>query len=75
MYNDTVWQDGPNVPGLEGFGFIIKKIVIHKAPTVAYNGQEHYNMPKSEWDVRRLLEVCLFRFSKQFIFAACGICA
>lgn len=55
MYNHTVWQDNLDVPGLEGFGFVIQKIVVHSGPT--YASGEHYNMPKEEWDVRRLLEV------------------
>lgn len=58
MYNDTVWHDGTNMLGLEGFGFTIKKIVVHKAPTDVNYGTEHYNMLRNEWDVRKLLEVC-----------------
>lgn len=62
MYNDTIWQDGPDMPGFTGFGFVIKKILVHSAPTYTYDGVEHYNMKKREWDVRRLLEVLLFTF-------------
>lgn len=62
MFNDTLWQDAPNAPGIKGFGFVIKKIVVHNAPTYTYNGIEHYNMQKKEWDVRRLLEVYIFYF-------------
>lgn len=68
MYNKTKWQDDPEKPGLEGFGFVIKKIVVHSAPTYTYNGHEHYNMQRNEWDVRRLLEVSIF-YCIRFYFA------
>ena len=43
-------------------GFIIKKIVVHKKPTDVREGEVHYNMDRTTWDVRNLLEV----FSREF---------
>ena len=45
-----------------GMGFIIKKIVVHKKPTDVREGEVHYNMDRTTWDVRNLLEV----FSREF---------
>ena len=39
-------------------GFIIKKIVVHRKPTPVREGEVHYNMDRTSWDVRNLLEVC-----------------
>lgn len=57
MYSETTWQDKPDAPGLSDFGFVIKKIIVHSSPTYMYGANEHYNMQRNEWDVRRLLEV------------------
>ena len=43
-------------------GFIIKKIVVHRKPTPVREGEVHYNMDRTSWDVRNLLEV----FSREF---------
>ena len=59
MFEDTEWSDGTD--GFSGMGFSIKKILVHKSPTHVYPGGLHYNMAKSDWDVRQLLEV----FSRQ----------
>lgn len=56
IYNDTVWKDHPDSEGFKGFGFIIKKIIVHTEPTRVY-GEPHYNMHFDSWDVRSLLEV------------------
>ena len=48
--------------GFSGMGFIIKKIVVHRKPTPVREGEVHYNMDRTSWDVRNLLEV----FSREF---------
>ena len=62
IYEDTIWRDSPNGQGFSGMGFIIKKIVVHKKPTEVREGEVHYNMERTTWDVRNLLEV----FSREF---------
>jgi len=62
IYEDTVWRDSVNGQGFSGMGFIIKKIVVHKKPTEVREGEVHYNMDRTTWDVRNLLEV----FSREF---------
>ncbi|KAL1492943.1 hypothetical protein ABEB36_011104 [Hypothenemus hampei] len=57
IYNDTTWQDRQEIDGLKGMGFVIKKIVVHNEPTKIKNQEAHYNMIRSQWDVRNLLEV------------------
>ncbi|XP_044761220.1 ADAM 17-like protease [Coccinella septempunctata] len=59
IYNNTVWREHPLGPGFKGMGFLIKKIVVHSAPTTI-NYDEHYNMDRTNrnrWNVRHLLEV------------------
>lgn len=64
MYSDTDWTDSnSDTAKLENFGFVIKKIIVHQYPTNVSNGNEHYNMLKTEWDVRKLLEVLDSRIS------------
>ena len=46
---------------LSGMGFSIKKIIVHKEPTPVSGDLIHYNMFRSNWDARELLEV----FSRQ----------
>ena len=43
-------------------GFIIKKIVVHRKATQTRENEVHYNMLRSSWDVRNLLEV----FSREY---------
>jgi len=62
IYEDTIWRDSTNGQGFSGMGFIIKKIVVHKKPTDVREGEVHYNMDRTTWDVRNLLEV----FSREF---------
>jgi len=62
IYEDTVWSDKPDGQGFSGMGFIIKKIVVHRKPTEVRQNEQHYNMKRSSWDVRTLLEV----FSREF---------
>ena len=62
IYEDTVWMDKPDGQGFSGMGFIIKKIVVHRKPTEVRQNEQHYNMKRSSWDVRTLLEV----FSREF---------
>ncbi|XP_071744332.1 LOW QUALITY PROTEIN: ADAM 17-like protease [Lepeophtheirus salmonis] len=57
IYEDTIWKDTSGSSGFSGMGFIIKKILVHRKPTLVQDGQVHYNMEKSSWDVRNLLEV------------------
>eukprot|EP00096_Caligus_rogercresseyi_P007481 TRINITY_DN2534_c0_g1_i2.p1 TRINITY_DN2534_c0_g1~~TRINITY_DN2534_c0_g1_i2.p1 ORF type:complete len:788 (-),score=146.76 TRINITY_DN2534_c0_g1_i2:232-2595(-) len=57
IYEDTVWKDSGGSSGFSGMGFIIKKILVHRKPTPVTAGQIHYNMERSSWDVRNLLEV------------------
>merc|ERR1712223_2155075 len=62
IYEETVWRDTPSGQGFSGMGFIIKKIVVHRKPTDVRDGEVHYNMDRTTWDVRNLLEV----FSREF---------
>merc|ERR1711899_272762 len=62
IYEDTIWSDKPDGQGFSGMGFIIKKIVVHRKPTEVRQNEQHYNMKRSSWDVRTLLEV----FSREF---------
>jgi disintegrin and metalloproteinase domain-containing protein 17 len=62
IYNDTVWRDTLESGGFSGMGFIIKKIVVHRKPTQTRENEVHYNMFRSSWDVRNLLEV----FSREY---------
>lgn len=62
IYEDTVWKDSAGGQGFSGMGFIIKKIVVHRKPTPVREGEVHYNMDRTSWDVRNLLEV----FSREF---------
>ena len=62
IYEDTVWKDTAGGQGFSGMGFIIKKIVVHRKPTPVREGEVHYNMDRTSWDVRNLLEV----FSREF---------
>ena len=51
MYEETDFD------GFTGMGFSIKKILVHTSPTPVKAGILHYNMFRSTWDVRQLLEV------------------
>ena len=62
IYEETVWKDSSGGQGFSGMGFIIKKIVVHRKPTPVREGEVHYNMDRTSWDVRNLLEV----FSREF---------
>ena len=62
IYEDTLWTDKIDGQGFSGMGFIIKKIVVHRKPTEVRPNEQHYNMKRSSWDVRTLLEV----FSREF---------
>ena len=62
IYEDTIWTDKIDGQGFSGMGFIIKKIVVHRKPTEVRPNEQHYNMKRSSWDVRTLLEV----FSREF---------
>jgi len=62
IYEETVWRDSTGAQGFSGMGFIIKKIVVHRKPTPVREGEVHYNMDRTSWDVRNLLEV----FSREF---------
>ena len=62
IYEETVWRDSSGAQGFSGMGFIIKKIVVHRKPTPVREGEVHYNMDRTSWDVRNLLEV----FSREF---------
>jgi len=62
IYEDTIWTDKVDGQGFSGMGFIIKKIVVHRKPTEVRPNEQHYNMKRSSWDVRTLLEV----FSREF---------
>jgi len=61
MYEDTIWSDSYDNEGFSGMGFSIKKIIVHKEPTPVSGDLIHYNMFRSNWDARELLEV----FSRQ----------
>jgi len=62
IYEDTIWRDTMDSGGFAGMGFIIKKIVVHRKSTPVREGEVHYNMFRSSWDVRNLLEV----FSREY---------
>ncbi|CAB4064451.1 ADAM17 [Lepeophtheirus salmonis] len=62
IYEETVWIDKLDTQGFSGMGFIIKKIVVHRNPTAVRDKEVHYNMERTSWDVRNLLEV----FSREF---------
>ena len=62
IYEDTVWRDTLESGGFSNMGFIIKKIVVHRKPTQTRENEVHYNMFRSSWDVRNLLEV----FSREY---------
>ena len=51
MYEETDFD------GYTGMGFSIKKILVHTGPTPTQAGALHYNMFRTSWDVRQLLEV------------------
>ena len=55
MYEETTWSDTKGQ--FSGMGFSIKKILVHKSPTPVKAGSLHYNMYRTSWDVRQLLEV------------------
>lgn len=57
IYVDTMWRDAERLPGFNGMGFVIEEINVHKEPTPVETIQTHYNMEKSDWNVRDLLEV------------------
>ena len=38
-------------------GFVIKKILVHQEWSPVTTNQVHYNMDRTSWDVRNLLEV------------------
>ncbi|CAG0917009.1 unnamed protein product [Notodromas monacha] len=62
IYTETEWRDGPTQQGFSGMGFVIKKIIVHPEVTRIAPSDSHYNMQRSSWDVRSLLEV----FSRQY---------
>lgn len=57
IYVETEWRDHSPHSAFKGMGFIIEEIHIHKEPTNVVFGQLHYNMEKTDWNVRDLLEV------------------
>ena len=62
LYAATVWRDenASDSPVVSGFGFMIKKILVHTEPTLVRESELHYNMEKSTWEARTLLEVMYF---------------
>lgn len=38
-------------------GFVIQEVNVHNEPTPVEPGKVHYNMARSTWNVRDLLEV------------------
>lgn len=57
IYENTVWRDGVDTADFSGMGFVIKKILVHQEWSPVGSNQVHYNMERSSWDVRNLLEV------------------
>lgn len=57
IYENTVWKDGVDTADFSGMGFVIKKILVHQEWSPVGSNQVHYNMERSSWDVRNLLEV------------------
>ncbi|XP_018497623.1 ADAM 17-like protease [Galendromus occidentalis] len=57
IFLDTEWKDNERQQGFRGMGFVIQEVLVHTEPTPVVNGQEHYNMPGKNWNVRELLEV------------------
>ncbi|KAK2708701.1 ADAM 17-like protease [Artemia franciscana] len=64
IYAETVFRDHPDQTdgAITGMGFVIKKIIVHSEPNRVRDGELHYNMERSSWDVRTLLEV----FSREY---------
>ncbi|ROT82229.1 ADAM 17-like protease [Penaeus vannamei] len=62
IYENTVWKDGVDTADFSGMGFVIKKILVHQEWSPVGSNQVHYNMERSSWDVRNLLEV----FSREY---------
>ncbi|XP_076068055.1 ADAM 17-like protease isoform X2 [Oratosquilla oratoria] len=62
IYENTLWRDSTDNAGFSGMGFVIKKIMVHQEWTPVSTNQVHYNMERSSWDVRNLLEV----FSREY---------
>ncbi|XP_037796232.1 ADAM 17-like protease [Penaeus monodon] len=62
IYENTVWRDGVDTADFSGMGFVIKKILVHQEWSPVGSNQVHYNMERSSWDVRNLLEV----FSREY---------
>lgn len=56
IYTETEWADGRAGVGMKGMGFVIEEIIIHNESTPVQKDQQHYNMDRSNWDVRELLE-------------------
>uniref|UniRef100_A0A5S6QVI5 Disintegrin domain-containing protein n=1 Tax=Trichuris muris TaxID=70415 RepID=A0A5S6QVI5_TRIMR len=57
IYTQTIWRDSETEGGFENVGFVIKKIVVHTAPTESIG---HYNAYATKWEVGHLLQ----RFSE-----------
>ncbi|XP_042862957.1 ADAM 17-like protease isoform X2 [Penaeus japonicus] len=62
IYENTVWRDGVDTADFSGMGFVIKKILVHQEWSPVGSNQVHYNMERTSWDVRNLLEV----FSREY---------
>ncbi|KFD65242.1 hypothetical protein M514_11890 [Trichuris suis] len=57
IYTQTVWRDSETEGGFENVGFVIKKIIVHTAPSQSIG---HYNSYATKSDVGHLLQ----RFSE-----------
>lgn len=57
IYKNTSWRDAADKGDFSDMGFVIKKILVHQEWSPVTTNQVHYNMDRTSWDVRNLLEV------------------
>lgn len=57
IYKNTSWRDAGDKGDFSDMGFVIKKILVHQEWSPVTTNQVHYNMDRTSWDVRNLLEV------------------
>lgn len=57
IYKNTSWRDANDKGDFSDMGFVIKKILVHQEWSPVTTNQVHYNMDRTSWDVRNLLEV------------------
>ncbi|XP_050712973.1 ADAM 17-like protease isoform X2 [Eriocheir sinensis] len=62
IYKNTSWRDANDKGDFSDMGFVIKKILVHQEWSPVTTNQVHYNMDRTSWDVRNLLEV----FSREY---------